>query len=118
MARQRGRLKRQADHQLRLRQLRAHLHAGRQEASVRLEQSQVRFKPLRAVSDQPGWVRPRTGDRLRQVHLLPRVFTGRQEADFLVQLSEQEQLRVQSVYGGLEAVGPLAEPLGTLDSSM
>ena len=68
------RLRREADHQFRLRQLRPHLHAGRQEDSVRLQQASLRQQRFRAVPDQYRRHRPGAGDQLRRIHFVSRIF--------------------------------------------
>ena len=61
----------------------------------------ARFQPVDERSTR--WVGSGAGDRLWRF-TCSRVFTRRQALDFFVELSEQEQLRVQSVYG-TEAAG-------------
>ena len=95
------------DHQFRLRELRPHLHAGRQEDSVRVEQAGVRQPQVRTVPDQRGRHGAGAGDELRRIHVVPGVLAGRQDAGVLLRQGRQGALRVQYLHGEVGEVRAL-----------
>ena len=93
---------RKADHEFRMRQFRADVHAGWQEDSVRVEQARLRRAEVRAVPDQHRRHGSGAGDRFRRIHGVSRVCAGWQDDRVRVGQRREVAVRVQYFHGGME----------------